>query len=101
MNTLSQQNVIEGRSLNTTCHAEPGNPNTTAFYWTKEGNSGFEQNRATLRLLKIQRNSSGTYKCTAENNYGNGEKGTDSQFMVVNVLCKYDKTTLFKTLLLF
>lgn len=35
-----------------------------------------------------QRNSSGTYKCTAENSYHNGERGTHSQSFAVNVQCK-------------
>lgn len=52
-----------------------------------EDNPGFRQNETTLQLYKIQRTSSGTYKCTAENNYSNGEKGTHIQTMVVNVLC--------------
>lgn len=83
-----QQNIVEGRNLTVTCLAEPGNPNTTIFFWTKEGNPLFRQNGATLQLQNIQRTSSGIYRCTAENLYGNGEKGTHSQSMVINVFCK-------------
>lgn len=89
VNTMSQQNVKEGDILNTTCQAEPGNPRSTIFIWTMEGNSGFKLNEATLQLPNIQRTSSGTYICTAENNYDNEQKGTDSQSMVVNVLCEF------------
>lgn len=92
VNTLSKHNIREGDILNTTCQAEPGNPSSTMFIWTKEGDTGFNQNRAILRLLNIQRTSSGTYTCTAENNYGNGQKGRDSQSMVVNVLCEFNLT---------
>uniref|UniRef100_K1S1L6 Hemicentin-1 n=1 Tax=Magallana gigas TaxID=29159 RepID=K1S1L6_MAGGI len=84
--TLSQQNIVERGHLSFTCKAIPGNPSSTTVYWTKVDNSGFRQNGATLELYNIQRNSYGTYRCTAENNYSNGEKGTVSQPMVVNVL---------------
>lgn len=86
--TMRQQNKIEGRDLSVTCRATPGNPNSTTFYWTKVDNPGFRQNGSTLQLPNIQRTSSGTYRCTAENNYSNGERGTDSQAMVVNVQCE-------------
>lgn len=90
MNTLPQHNIIEGRNLNIMCKAVPGHPSSTMFMWTKEGNPGLNQNGATLQLPNIQRTSSGPYKCTAKNNYSNGQKGTDSQSMVVNVLCEFD-----------
>lgn len=74
VNTLSEQDIIEGRNLSITCRANPGNPRPTTFYWTKEDNPGFRQNGSTLQLYNIQRTSSGPYRCTAENNYGNGER---------------------------
>uniref|UniRef100_A0A8W8LD40 Ig-like domain-containing protein n=1 Tax=Magallana gigas TaxID=29159 RepID=A0A8W8LD40_MAGGI len=77
--TLSQQDIIEGRALLVTCQAVSGNPNSTTFYWTKVDNTGFRQNGSTLHIPNIQRTSSGTYRCTAENNYNNKEKGTDNQ----------------------
>eukprot|EP00105_Crassostrea_gigas_P023191 XP_011442940.1 PREDICTED: cell adhesion molecule 1 isoform X2 [Crassostrea gigas] len=80
--TMSRRNIIEGRDLSVYCTATPGNPTSTTFYWT---NPGFRQNGSTLQLPNIQRTSSGTYRCTTENNYNNGEKGTDSQSMIVNV----------------
>lgn len=101
MKTLSQQNIIEGRNLNLTCQADPGNPRSTMFIWNMEGSSEFTQNGATLQLLNIQRTSSGTYKCTAQNNYGNGQKGTDSQSVGVNVLCEFDTTLYYKSCLPF
>lgn len=52
-----------------------------------EDNPGFRQNETTLQLYYTQRTSSGTYRCTTENIYINGEKGTGIQTMVVNVLC--------------
>uniref|UniRef100_A0A8W8LC32 Ig-like domain-containing protein n=1 Tax=Magallana gigas TaxID=29159 RepID=A0A8W8LC32_MAGGI len=84
--TLSQQDIVEGRALLVTCQAISGNPNSTTFYWTKEDNPGFRQNGSTLHIPNIQRISSGTYRCTAENNYSIGEKGTHNQSMDVNVL---------------
>lgn len=89
IDTLSKQDIIEGGALSVTCHVTPGNPSYTTVYWTKVENSRFRQNGATLRLLNMQRNSSGTYRCTAENNYSSGEKGTASQSVVVNVLCQF------------
>lgn len=88
VHTLSQQDIIEGSQLSITCQATPGDPSFSTFYWTKADNPGFRQNRSTLQLPNIQRNSSGIYRCTAENNYHNGEKGSDSRTMVVNVLCR-------------
>lgn len=85
---LSQKDIVEGRALSVTCQAVSGNPNSTKFYWTKVDNSGFRQNGSTLHIHNIQRTSSGTYRCIAENNYSNGEKGSDSQSMDVNVLCE-------------
>lgn len=89
LSTLSQQDIIEGNDLSLTCTVTPGNPSITTFYLTKADNQGFRQNGPTLQLYNIQRTSSGTYRCIAENNYSNGERGTDSQSMAVNVLCRY------------
>lgn len=88
VHALPRQNIMEGKNLSITCEASPGNPRSTTFYWTKEDDQGFKQNGPTLRLPSIQRKSLGTYTCTAENNYNNGEKGSDTQTMVVNVLCR-------------
>lgn len=88
VNTLSKQEIIEGRTLTITCQATPGNSSSTTFYWTKVDNPGFRQDGPTLQLPNIQRNSSGIYRCIAENDYSNGEKGTGSQTMTVNVLCE-------------
>eukprot|EP00105_Crassostrea_gigas_P023187 XP_011442936.1 PREDICTED: contactin-5 isoform X2 [Crassostrea gigas] len=93
---LSQQDILEGRNLSVTCKATPGNPSLTTFYWTKVDIQGFRQNGATLHIPNIQRNSSGTYRCTAENSYSNGEKGTHNQSMVVNVLYPPVVNTLFQ-----
>lgn len=89
LSTLSQQDIIEGNDLSVTCTVTPGNPNSTTFYWTKVNNPGFRQYGSTLRLLNIQRNSSGVYMCSAENIYTNGENGIQNQTMVVNVLCEF------------
>lgn len=94
--TLSQQYQIEGRNLTVTCLATPGNPSPVTFYWTKEDNPGFRQNASILQLYNIQRNSSGSYRCTAETYYGNGQKGSTSQSMIVSVLCEFNVTRLYK-----
>lgn len=88
VDTLSQRDVIEERNISITCTATPGNPSFMTFWWTKVDNPGFIENGATIQLSNIQRNNSGTYRCTAENNYSNGKKGTDSQLTVVNVQCR-------------
>lgn len=92
MGTLSEEYVIEGKDLLVTCQTTPGNPNSTSFYWTKVDNQGFKQNGSTLQVYNITRNSSGTYKCTAENTYKNGKKGIHSQKLKVDVQCKLDLT---------
>lgn len=84
---MFQRDIIEGRDLSVTCQAIPGNPSASTFYWTKVNNPGFRQNGPTLQLPNIQRTSTGTYICTAENNYSNGEKGTNNQTMVIKVFC--------------
>lgn len=89
LSTLSQQDIIEGNDLSLTCTVTPGNPGITTFYWTKADNQGFRQNGPTLQLYNIQRNDSGSYRCTAENNYNNRERGTHTKTTVVNVLCMY------------
>lgn len=92
---MRQQNIIEGRDLSITCQTTLGNPRSTAFLWTKVDDSGFRQDGPTLQLPNIQRTSSGTFRCTAENNYSNGEMGTHSQTMIVNVQCEIFITNLF------
>lgn len=87
VNTLFQQDIIEGRDLFVTCTATSGNPSSTIFNWNKIDNPGFRQNGSTLQLSNIHRTSSGTYRCKAENYYSNGEKGTHNQSMIINVQC--------------
>lgn len=88
VNALSNQNILEGGDLSVNCIATPGNPSSTTFYWTKLEDPGFRQNGSILQLYNIQRTSSDTYKCTAENIFKNGEKGTHSQSLVASVQCK-------------
>ncbi|XP_078310226.1 cell adhesion molecule CEACAM1-like isoform X2 [Crassostrea virginica] len=85
---LAKQHFIEGGNLLVTCNATQGNPSSTAIFWTKSNDPGFRQTGITLRLPNIHRNSSGIYKCTAENTYSNREKGTNSRDMVIDVLYK-------------
>lgn len=89
MNKLDGKDIKEGDNLSVSCDATPGNPKSMTVYWTKVDDPGFRQNGIFLQLPYIHRNSSGTYKCTAENRYNNKENGTDNQTMLVNVLCKY------------
>lgn len=85
---LPKRYIKEGKELIVKCQAKLGNPNITTFFWTKVDEPDFKQNRTTLQLPNIERSRSGIYICTAENNYSNGEKGSDSQLMDVIVLCK-------------
>lgn len=80
--------MIEGGNLSVACLATPGNPRSTTVYWTKEDDPEFRQNGSILQLYTIQRNSSGTFKCTAENLYNDKERGIHSRSLVVNVQCK-------------
>lgn len=70
--------------------ATTGNPKSTIFFWTKavDNITVFRQNGSTLQIPTIDRKKSGTYRCTLENFYSNGEKETQNQSMIVNVLCK-------------
>ncbi|XP_078332848.1 contactin-6-like [Crassostrea virginica] len=81
---LTQREIVEGRDLSVTCQATPGNPSSTTFFWTKD--SEYKQKGARLYIPNIQRSGSGTYRCTVENNYSNGETGTHDQDMDVSVL---------------
>lgn len=85
---FTYQTIVEGSEFSVTCYAIPGNPNSTTFFWTKIDHSEFRQNGARLQIPNINRSSSGTYRCTAENTYYNGQKGNHSQHMFVNILCK-------------
>lgn len=87
-NSLTGKDIFEGRSLSITCQANPGNPNYTTLFWTKVDDQELIQNGSTLKISNIQRSSSGTYVCTAENIYYNGNKGIHNQSMFVNVLCE-------------
>ena len=84
---FTQKDTIEGQDFLIICRATPGNPITTMFWSIKVNDPVFKQNGSILQLPNIQRNSSGTYKCTAENTYSNREKGTNSRDMVIDVLC--------------
>lgn len=88
VNILSLKLQVENTNLSINCNATPGNPNTTRFLWTKVDDSTFRKNEATLQLPKIQRTSSGTYRCTAKNTYSNGQNGSHSGEIFINVLCK-------------
>ncbi|XP_062607906.1 B-cell receptor CD22-like, partial [Saccostrea cucullata] len=86
VSSLTNKDIIEGDDLSVTCSVTNGNPSQTTIYWTKTGDSGFRQNGAVLRIQRIQRNSAGTYTCTAQNSYSIGATGSSSQSMTVNVL---------------
>lgn len=88
MNTLDNRDIKEDGNLSVTCLATPGNPESTTFVWTKKGNKNFIREGDTLKLPNIHRNDSGIYICKAENMYANEMKGTASQVMTVNVICK-------------
>lgn len=89
VHTLTQQNIIEGRDLTVTCEVSSGNPPSTTIFWTKEDNTLIPPKKAILQFYNIQRNTSGTYICTAKNSYSDGSTGEDSQLMIVNVLCEF------------
>lgn len=95
---LTQQNITEGNTLTVGCKVMEGNPNTSKVFWTRVGDSTFHENSATLQLFKIQRNSSGFYKCTAENMFNGGKKGKHSRIMFINVLYKPMIVTKQKTI---
>lgn len=85
---LPKKTQIEHTNLSINCNTTPGNPNTTKFLWTKVDSPGFMQREANLLLPHIQKNSSGTYKCKATNTYRNGDTGTHSGEIVIDIQCK-------------
>ena len=84
---LSTKDVIEGSNLSVKCQASPGNPSTTTFFWTKINDREFLNNGPLLQFYNVQKTIAGTYRCTGENTYFNGDKGRHSQDMTVDVLC--------------
>ena len=85
---LPKQDINETSDFSIVCNATPGNPNKTTFYWTRQNDPVFKRNGSILHIPNIQRNSSGTYSCTAKNSYNNTEMGIDTKNLIVNVLCE-------------
>lgn len=90
VSSFSPQYPVELTDFSAACTVVPGNPPNTEMYWTRSGEETFQQNSTHLRLFSINRNDSGTYKCTAENTYSSGSKGSNSQTLVVDVQCKFE-----------
>ncbi|XP_062602889.1 immunoglobulin superfamily member 10-like, partial [Saccostrea cucullata] len=85
VSSLSNHTILEGEDLLVTCNVTAGHPRSFVVFWTKADNPNFRFNGTTLIIYRIQRTSSGTYRCTAENYYNYLGKGTSSQTMFVNV----------------
>ena len=93
LRSLSQQKVIEGRSLSVSCAVTSANPSPTSsqFTWKQVGGS-LTQNQQILGINNIQRSQDGTYRCTATNTmvptHGQTITGRGSVKVDVDVLCK-------------
>ena len=93
LQALSQQKVIEGRSLSIACTVASANPHpkSSQFTWQQVGGS-LIQNQQILRINNIQRSQDGTYRCTATNTMvptqGRTLIGRGSATVDVDVLCK-------------
>lgn len=88
VHNLTQQNIIEGINFSVTCNITVGNPRSTQITWISVDKPGFERNGTTLSFPRVHKTNSGNYTCKAENDYGKKGKGTHSQSMFLNVLCK-------------
>ncbi|XP_062617806.1 uncharacterized protein LOC134279425, partial [Saccostrea cucullata] len=84
VHTLNNSTAIEGTDFNKKCLYNVGKPPETNVYWTRQGSS-FRHEGDVLSLTKIQRSSSGTYTCTAQNQYSSGNKGQSKQSMTIDV----------------
>ena len=78
--SIQNETLVEGSSRNLTCSASGMPPPTVA--WIEEG-SGQRTPGNVLRLIDIDRNQSGEYRCEASNRCGNKSVTT-----FVDVLCK-------------
>ncbi|XP_061182272.1 hemicentin-1-like [Saccostrea echinata] len=82
---LSPKYLVEGTNLTQKCLYDVGKPPETTVYWISQGDNTFRQQGDTLRLTNVQRNSSGNYTCTAENQYSSGNRGRSSQSLTIDV----------------
>ncbi|XP_062603323.1 uncharacterized protein LOC134265101 [Saccostrea cucullata] len=86
VSSLNNQTILEGENLSLTCNVTAGYPRSSVIFWTKTDDPSFRFNGKRFTISRIQRSSSGTYGCTAENYYNSLGKGSSSQIMTVNVL---------------
>ncbi|XP_062585114.1 contactin-1-like, partial [Saccostrea cucullata] len=82
---MSPKYIVEGTNFTQKCLYDAGKPPETRLHWTKQGDNNFRQQGDTLRLTNVHRFSSGTYICTAENQFSSENKGQNSQSLIVDV----------------
>lgn len=83
--TPSPYKIIEGETSTLECTVTDANPSTNITWkWIKTDNTSIViYNGSSYTVRSIQRDSSGTYKCTAGNIVGTSEAAT----VILDVLC--------------
>ncbi len=74
-------NIGEDKNLTCSASGDP-RPNIT---WTKDGTpmNEFNVSGPVLQLVNVQRNNSGSYRCTASNGYGDDATSVS----IVGIIC--------------
>ena len=93
LKTIPDQRIKTGDTLSITCRVSSSNPVPNEYKWTKVGDGTFSQTGQVLTIPNTQRRHAGTYRCTAVNTMnptsGGRQRGTDTEDVVVDVLCMY------------
>ena len=88
---IPDQKTIVGETLSLTCQVTAANPKPDMYTWTSVGDGNFSQTGPVLTIPSIQQRHAGTYRCTAVNTMiptnGSSQQGTDTEDVVVDVLC--------------
>ena len=93
MQSIPDHSIKTGDTLSITCQVISSNPTPDEYKWTKVGDRTFSQTGQILTIPNIQCRHAGTYRCTAVNTMvptnGVSQQGTDTEDVVVDVLCMY------------
>ena len=91
--TIPDQSINTGDTLSITCQVTSSNPAPSEYKWAKIGDRTFSQTGPVLTIPNIQLRHAGTYRCTIVNTMvqtnGSSQRGTDTEDLVVDVLCMY------------
>ena len=93
LKAIRDQRIKTGDTLSITCQVTSSNPAPNEYKWTKVGDGTFSQTGQLLTIPNIELRHAGTYRCTAVNTMvptnGRRQLGSDTEDVVVDVLCMY------------